>query len=167
MAAQLYLYGGMAALQLAGGYFAAQNIKETARLNQEIADMNAEFAELDAYDAELEGVSQTARYQSVIDKTLSEQQLALTAADVDVNYGSAGEIKKETEFIGELNKMEIEKRAQEQSLGYERQARDMRLGGYMQNVDAQRRASDVKFNAVMGATNSGITGVTGYLRGAK
>ena len=71
MAAPL-LYGGVAALNLVGGYFASENIKESARLNQDISEMNAQFAELDAYDAEIEGFTQEARYQSVIDTTLSD-----------------------------------------------------------------------------------------------
>lgn len=161
MSAQAILYGGMAALQLAGGYFAADNIKKTAKLNQDISDMNAEFAELDAYDAEVEGYSQTARYQSVVDKTLATQQAELAAADVDVSFGSAAAIQQETRFVAELNKMEIEKRAQEQSLGYKRQARDYRFGSFLQNVEAESRAAQVKFQAFAGAVK---TGVSGYAR---
>lgn len=158
MAAQAYLYGGLAALQLAGGYFASQNIKATAKLNRDIADMNAEFAELDAYDAEQEGYTRSTRYQSVIDNTLSEQQAALTANDVDVNYGSAGEIQEETRFIGELNKMEIEKQAQERALGYQRQARDFRIGGKLQYGSDTARASSAMFSGVTSALDSGLTG---------
>jgi len=161
MAAQAALYGGMAAIQLAGSYFAAENMKETARLNQDIAEMNAEFAELDAYDAELEGVSEVARYQSVIDATLSEQQASLTAADVDVTFGSAAEIQKETKFLGELNKMEIEKRAQEQSLGYQQQARQYSLSGYLQ---ASRAKVQAKQTQIQGLTQAANTGITGYRR---
>jgi hypothetical protein len=158
MAAQAYLYGGMAALELIGGYFASQNIKETARINREIAEMNAEFAELDAYDAELEGYTVQARYQSVIDNTLSEQQLAMTAQGVDVNYGSAAVLQEETRFIGELNKMEIEKRAQEQALGIKRQARDTRFSANLQFGQEQARAAQAMFGSVMGAAKSGATG---------
>jgi len=115
MAAQMALYGGLAALQLTGGYFASQNIKATARLNQEIADMNAQFAELDAYDALLEGESEKARYQSVIDSVLGEQQAIMEAQGVDTSFGSAASISEETKFTAELNLMEIEKQAQERA----------------------------------------------------
>ncbi|MCK5641238.1 MAG: hypothetical protein KAJ19_10585, partial [Gammaproteobacteria bacterium] len=113
---------GLAAFQLAGGYFAAENIRETARLNQDIAEMNAEFAELDAYDAEIEGFSAVARYQGVVDATLGTQQAELAAADVDVNFGSAASIQEETRFIADMNKMEIINQAEEKALGYEREA---------------------------------------------
>lgn len=158
MRAQDAMYGGMAALQLAGGYFASQNIKATAKLNQEIAEMNAEFAELDAYDSELEGYSAATRYQSVVDQTLGDQQALMAAQDIDVNYGSAASVQAETRFLGELNKMEIEKQAQEQALGYKRQARDLRLGGVMERGDARIRAGQAMSQGVMGAAQSGITG---------
>lgn len=160
MAAQLALYGGLGALQLAGGYFASQNVKETARLNREIAEMNAEFAELDAHDALVDGFTQQARYQSVVDETLSQQRLALTSADVDVGFGTAAQLQEETRFISELNNMEIEKQTQEMVLGYKTQARDIRLGGDMQMADADRRASELMFQSIFGAAQTGLTGYT-------
>lgn len=158
MAAQAFIYGGMAALQLAGGYFASQNIKESARINREIAEMNAEFAELDAYDAELEGYTRLGRYQSVIDNTLSEQQAIMTAQNIDVSYGSAATIQEETRFMGELNKMELEKQAQEAALGYTRQARDIRFGANLEQGRENSRAASTMFNSVLGAANTGLTG---------
>ena len=161
MSAQAAMYGGMAALQLAGGYFASQNIKDTARLNQDIAEMNAEFAELDAYDAIIAGETQKAKYQANVDQILSEQQARLAATGVDVTYGSVGEIQEETRFISELNKMEIEKQAQEQALGFKRQASQYRFGGFMQMQQAEAEAAQVMFGAV---TSAAQTGLTGYAR---
>ncbi len=150
-----------AGVQLAGSYFAYQNIKDTAALNQEIAEMNAQFAELDAYDAEVEGYTQSAKYQTVIDKTLGEQQAILTAADVDVNYGSVAEIRKESEFIAELNLMEIEKQSQERALGYTRQSRDYRFSSSLRGARAESKAAQV---LTQGALQAISTGVTGYER---
>lgn len=161
MAAQAALYAGLAGLQLAGSYFAAENMKETAALNREIADMNAEFAELDAYDAEIEGFSAEARYQKVIDATLGEQTAALTSAGIDITSGSARAIIDETRMIGEFNKMEIEKNAQEQALGLERQARQYALGGFLESLSAEARAEAMLFQGVI---SSGQTGLTGYRR---
>lgn len=162
MAAQAALYGGMAALQIAGGYFASQNIRATAALNRDIAEMNAEFAELDAYDALVEGYTQQARYQAVIDQTLAEQQLMTTAQGIDANYGTAAALREENKFIAELNLMEIEKQAQERSLGYQSQARQYRMGGQMQQAQANIDATNVMYGSI---TNAVKTGVTGYERG--
>jgi len=162
MAAQLALYGGVAALELAGGYFASQNIKATAKLNQEIADQNAEFAELDAYDALAEGQTQQARYQGVIDDVLAEQQLIQAAQDVDTSYGTASAKKEEAKFTGMMNLMEIEKASQEKALGYISQANDFRNTGALQRADANMKAATTMFNSVAGAAK---TGLTGYERG--
>lgn len=153
-----YAYGGLAALQLVGGYYASENIKATADLNNDIADMNAEFAELDAYDAEIDGYSEVARYQSVIDSTLGTQRANLAAADVDLNYGTAATIEEETRFIAEVNKMEILAQAEAQSLGYQREARDYRLKGFLDSAQAAGRASSARFGAVTSAANTGLTG---------
>lgn len=158
MSVQAGLYGGMAALQLAGGYFASQNIKATADLNRDISNMNAEFAELDAYDSKVEGFSNEARYQHVIDNTLADQRTIMGAEGVDVNYGSAASIAKETSFTGQLNLMQIEKEAQQQALGYTRQARDVRLGASLNYSSERARASQAMFSGVIGGVDSGLTG---------
>lgn len=161
MAAQAVAYGGLAGLELAGGYFAAQNIKETAALNQDIANMNAEFADLDAFDALAQGQTNQARYQSVIDNTLSEQTAILAASGVDTSFGSAASIQEETKFTADLNLMEIEKQAQEEALGYTRQGRDFRTTGILQRSQADVKARQA---LVQGATSAAKTGLSGYSR---
>lgn len=155
----------MAGLQLAGSYFAAQNMKETARINQDIAEMNAEFAELDAHDALVDGESQQARYQSVVDETLSDQQTALAAAGVDTGFGSAGAIEDETRFTAELNAIEIQKRSQEKALGFKQQARDIRLGGAVQRSQTETQAGAVQAKGITDAAKTGISGYKDYLQG--
>lgn len=154
-------YGGLAALQLAGGYFASQNIKATADLNKDIADMNAEFAELDAYDARAQGETNQALYQKQVDDTLAEQRTMMNAQNIDTSYGSAGSIASETNFTAQLNLMQIEKDAQFTALGYKRQARDTRLGGTMQYASDRARAGQAMFS---GITSAMSTGLTGYAR---
>ncbi len=158
MSVQAGLYGGVAALQLAGGYFASQNIKATAELNRDISDMNAEYAELDAHDAEIEGFNRKTRYQKVIDDTLAEQQAVMQAQDVDTSFGSAASVQAETRFVGELNMMEIQKQAQEQALGYRRQARQYRMGGALEYGDSMFRSGQALASGITGAMKSGLTG---------
>jgi len=154
-------FAGLAGLQLASGYFAAENIKQTAELNRDINNMNAEFALLDAYDAEVEGYSQSAKYQASVDATLGTQQAELAAADIDVNYGSASSIQAETRFIAEVNKMEIIHQAENKSLGYEREARDFQIGGSL----AYAKSKGDIFAARLGAvTSAARTGLSGYRR---
>lgn len=147
----------LAGYSLVDSYFASQNVKDTAALNRDIAEMNAEFAELDAYDAEIEGYSQTARYQSVIDKTLSDQQLAFAVADVDANYGTSKALVEESQFVAQMNVMEIQKQAQEAALGYQQQARQYRLGGSLQQNQADFKASQIQSQGIR-------QGISGYIR---
>ena len=57
--------------------------------------------------------------------------------------------------------MEIEKRAQENALGYTRQARDYRVSGTLGMSQGDIKASQIEFQSVAGAIE---TGVTGYSR---
>lgn len=152
------VYAAMAGFQLVSGYFASQNIRDTAELNRDIAEMNAEFAELDAYDAQLEGHNKKTRYQATIDNTIADQKTIMEAQGVDSGFGSAASIASETEFVGKLNLMEIEKAAQEQALGYKRQARDFRLGGKLNYGNAMARASQAMTSGITSAMKTGLTG---------
>ena len=158
MAAQAFLYGGMAALELAGGYFAAQNIRATAALNKDIADMNAKYAELDAFDAIAEGESEKARYQKVIDATMNQGQLNLAASGQDINYGTNAALTAENKFISQMNLMEIEKHAQEKSLGFKTQARQFTMSGAMQMNEANAKAKQVMFQSAIGTAKTSLSG---------
>lgn len=153
-----YAMAAMAAVQLASSYFAAQNARDTAQLNNEISEWNAEFAELDAHEAILEGETQVAQYQAVIDQTLSDQTVAFAVNNVDADYGSAAAVTKETKFIGQLNRMEIEKQAQEKALGYKQEARAFRLQGDINRIADENRASQIQA--------AGITSSLSTLAGA-
>lgn len=153
------IFGGLAGLQLIGGHYAAKNTKETAALNADIEDMNAEFAELDAYDARIDGFSEQARYQSVVDKTLGEQTAILAAQDIDLSAeGTAQQIQKETRFIAELNKLEIQNDASQRALGYKREARGFKIRGFLERLQGNIRASDIKFQTLLSAAETGISG---------
>jgi len=164
MAAQLFAAGGIASLQLISGYYAAKSVRESAALNKDIADLNAEFAELDAYDAEIDGFSEQARYQAIVDKTLGEQTAILAAQDVDLTFGTVGEIQKETRFIAEINKMEIQKQANERALGFKNEARSLRVGGFLERLNADVKASQIKFQSVLGAAQTSVSGYRNFIR---
>ena len=153
-----YAYAALAGLQLAGGYFASQNIKQTAELNRSIAEMNAQFAELDMFDTLAQGETDKALYQKQIDDTLAAQSAMMNAQDIDMSFGSASSIEAETRFTGQLNLMQIEKEAQNRVLGIKRQTRDMIMGAEMKYGNDMSRASQAMFSGVMSAASTGLTG---------
>jgi len=154
----MWAYGGLAAFQVYTSGIQADLIGKSAALNEKIAEANAEFAELDAFDAEIFGFTQQARYVSVIDKALSEQNVAFAAEDVDKSYGTAADIQEETRLIGVLNRMDIQKQARERALGFKRQARDFRLGGFMNRLQAGVEQQSVRLRGITGAIQTGISG---------
>lgn len=149
-----YAAAGAMSLQLLSGYWQSENMKDAAELNQQIAEMNAEFAELDAFKAIQGGQADKARYQTVVDKTLSAQTANIAASDVDLSYGSIAEVQKETRFNAEMNKMEIDKQAQEQALGYKQQARDYRVSGATQRAAGDTAAGQALAAGVAGAAST-------------
>lgn len=153
-----YAYAALAAYQLVSGAQQAETIREQGRLNKEIADVNAEYAELDAYNAEQSGYTQEARYQHVIDSTLSHQRVAQASQNVDVSFGTAKELQAETKLNGFLNQLDIKNQAHQQALGYKMQARNIRLAGVTGKAQAEYNAGATQNAAIIGAAGTALSG---------
>ena len=150
---------GLMTFQLVQGMHQAETMRANAELTREIAQMNAEYAEIDAHRVALSGFSQEARYQSVIDSTLSAQKVAFAAQNIDVSFGTAAEIQQESKLIGELNKIDIVNQAHEKALGVKNQARQIRLQGRMSGLEAGANIQAVQTAAITSTAQTGL----GYL----
>lgn len=159
----VWAYAALAAYQVVKGFYDAETIREQAKLQQQIDEMNAEDAELDAYNAEKYGFTESARYQSVVDKTVASQRSAYATNNVDVNYGTAAERQDETRLVGHFNMLEMQRRGKERAMAYRREARNIRLGSEFRMYQANIDASASVTSGVMGAAQ---TGLSGYSRGA-
>lgn len=153
-----YAEAGLAGLQIWSGYQTAELIRDSARLQGQINDMNAGFAELDAYNSEVQGFSETARYQTTIDQTVSGQRVAFAAQGVDVSYGTAKEVQNESKLTGFLNQLDIQYQARQKAAGFHREARNIRLGGAMSNLSSEREASSAIRSGIFGAAQTGLSG---------
>jgi len=149
---------GVAAFSLISSAQQAEGIRENAKLSKEVAELNAKYAEIDAYEAEQQGLTEEARYQSVIDSTVSAQRLAFAVQDVDVNTGIAKELQNESRLVGMLNKMDIKNQAHARALGIKGQARQYRLQGSMDQNQARGQASAVQNAGVMSAVSTSLSG---------
>lgn len=154
--------GGMMTFEIINGFQQAELVRENGRITRMISDMNAEYAELDAHNVEVAGYSEVARYQTVIDQTLSEQKVANAVNDVDINFGTAAQLTAESKLNGFLNKMDIVQQAANTAMGIKNQARNIRLSGAMGQAQANLNASSVQSSAIIGAAK---TGVSGYAKG--
>ena len=172
-------------LQIWSGYQQANSIRDTARLNRAINAANARYAEIDAMEAEKLGYTQATRYQTVIDSTVSEQRVGYAAQGVDVSFGTAAEVQKESKLMGFLNQLEIQNVARARARGLKIEASNIRLGGQMSNIQSEINQSAARTTGLFSGLNTAVgyfgsslaedagsdsadfTGSTGYNRRAR
>lgn len=159
---QLIAAGVLAGIQLAGGYQQAEIIGYQTRLKERIDKMNSDRAEMDAFDAEAAGFGEIARYQNVIDSTVADQRTGYAAQGVDVNYGTAADVQKETRVTGMLNQLDMEKQAREKALGFTREARMIRIGSQASRMTADAQAGAAQFAGITGAASTMISGYSKF-----
>lgn len=152
-----------AGLDLVQGLHQAESIRSSAEITKQVAEMNAQFAELDSYQAEQDGLTKAARYQTSIDKLAAEQTAALAGSNIDIGFGTAGELTKQTKLTGELNTLDIINQAHAKALGLKQEARNQRLGAFLSYNESMLRAKSTEGAAILKA---GTTALSGYARSA-
>lgn len=151
-----YAYAATGAFQIVSGLQQAELMRESGRFAQQVAEMNAQYAELDAYEAEKFALTESARYQTQIDSTISDQRTMLAAEGVDITSGTAKAIQEETKLTGFLNTLDIEAQGRAKAMGLRRQAASFRIGGAQNVAQANINASATRANAVVGGIGSGL-----------
>lgn len=146
------VYAGVAGLQILNGLNQASLIRQQAAINKQVADMNVELARIDQFDAIADGMSQTARYQGVIDTVTAAQEARFAAAGVDSSYGTAGDISRESKLNGFLNTIDIQNAAYSKAAGFEKE---------IQNINLQSRMAEQQ-----AAINANATTQTAIIQGA-
>lgn len=161
-------YAAIAGLQLLSGIQQANNIQKQAELQKKMDEFNLEQTQLDAFLAEADGETQLARYQSVIDQTLSAQTVGYTANNVDANFGTAKDIQEESAVNANLNKIDIQNQAHMKALGFKNQAINMRTQSTLNSLASETYATNVRNSAILGAAGTAAKGIqsmpktTGY-----
>lgn len=159
-----WLDAGMAGFSIISGLQQGETIRANAEVSKQINEANADLIMIDAHNAELDGYSQEARYQDVIDKTISNQRVGFAANNIDVNFGTAAEIQDEAKLVGTLNKIDIVNQAHDKAMGLESQARSVRLQGYLNNAQAQGIASATQNSTILKGLGEGISGYGKYAK---
>lgn len=162
MAAAVIAMAGVAGFQIISGLQQADMIRAQAGINNEIAEFNAKGAELDAFNALADGMTQEARYQNVIDATEAFQRVSYMANDVDVSFGTARDVIEESKLNGFLNKVDITNVAYARSMGFNREARNIRLQGVMNRGAANLQATVTQNAAIINGITTGVSGYAKY-----
>jgi cell division septum initiation protein DivIVA len=157
-----WIQAAMAAFQLISGLQQAETIHAEGELQKKIGEMNAEFAEYDAFVANAEGMSEVARYQTVVSQTMADQGAQNAARNIDDSFGTAEAIKEESKFTGLLNTMDLTNQARLNAQGYMREARMLRLGNKMTDIQTRGRETAARVQAYSSAAS---TMASGYGKG--
>lgn len=158
MALPLLALATVSAAQIINGAKSAETMKRQARMQKAIADMNAKYIEIDAFNARAAGYTRAARYQTVVDRTIADQRLAMASANVDITSGTAKEIQTESRMIGELNQLDIIEQGQMKAYGLKTQAMNLRTQSEF-NRDAAIAEADAT------AERAFVTGATTFVSG--
>lgn len=151
-------YLALAGVQLVNGYNQAENIRESGRLQQSIAEMNAGFQELDAWNAMADGYTRAARYDAVAEQTLANQSVAYAAQNVDINYGSAAQVRRDSKIAATSNVLQLRRSGAAQALGLKLSAISTRMQGSSAYAQASSNAAATVSEGILKAGQS----VTGY-----
>lgn len=157
-AAGPYGYIALAALQLYGSYQMSQITRENGELQDKIADFNSQFAELDAFNARAKGQGDAARYGEQIDQVQASDKAAEAGAGITIGYGTSADIDSDNKVAGMNNVLQIQRAAQNQAVGYENQAINIRLGGSQAQLQSGLNASAQQYSGVMSAAGTLMAG---------
>lgn len=154
MPAPLMVAAVIGGMQIANGLQNAELIQQGAKLQGRIDDLNVEFAEYDAWQAERFGEEQANLNELNNQQVLGSMNVANAVNDVDASFGTAAALKKEAEFTGFLNTLDIKAQAHAKSLGIKRDALNMRLNAGMRQAQMEGAAADAIASGVIGAAST-------------
>lgn len=152
----------LAAAQAYSGYKQSEEIKQAAELQNALNEINAEYTEHDAYEAYKFGETEAAAYEPKISQTIGAQRTAYASEGVDVGYGTAAEVQKETRLTGQLNIIDIQNAARMKSLGLRQQADNIRRGMSVTKSQAEINADATLSKGALDAGATGYRGATQY-----
>ena len=145
---------GVGAFQLFSGLQQSNDILEQAKLSRRIGQLNAKNFELEAFEAEKFGFTESARYKSVIDKTIGSQKAILASQGVNVHTGTAAVIQAESKLTGFLNQLDIQQAGRNKAKGLRFQASASRMGQSFDQAQAAANASAARVSGVANASST-------------
>lgn len=144
---------GMAGVQILSGFLQAEMVKRQAKTQADIAEYNAQLAEYDAWKTEAYGQTLIAASQNQIDQARGTTKVFAGSLGIKVE-GSLAEIQAQNELNSLVNKVSISNRANEQAMGYKRQASQLRLGASLTRLQANVQSSSLIMGSIAQASGN-------------
>lgn len=172
MAAMTSLALGMAiagtAVSAYGQIKAGKAAKRAGEANQraaesqaELAEYNAGVAEIQARDALERGYDEENRFRQKVKLLIGEQTAGQAASNVDVNFGSAVDVRADAAFLGELDALQIRNNAAREAWGYKVQGEDLR-----RRAEIARKEGTMLNETGKAQASASYWGATGTIIGA-
>lgn len=154
----MWVYLVLAAMQAISGVQNAQITRQNGALQNDIAQANAKYADLDAFNAIAKGQGDSAKYEGKADQAIDAGKAAFAGANVDISYGTAGDVISDNKVAATNNVLAIQRDAQMKAAGYVTQGINLRLGGQMQQLQSNLNASAQQGAGLMQAAATGVAG---------
>jgi hypothetical protein len=144
---------------IGNAYAQAQSIKAEAEYKQKVFEMNTQLAEYQADDALKRGTKEAAAQHRRGNQMVGEQRASLAAQGVEVDYGSAADVQRETEMMSKLDEISIKNNAFREAWGYKTQAVDYATRGQMAKLAGE---NEFRNTLVTGGTKALAYGAEAY-----
>lgn len=148
--------GMEAPMILSSSYAEANAARSAGNYAEQNAELNAKLAEMDAKDATRRGDDAANAARKRASQVRGAQRAAFAAQGIDVGQGTALDLQRETEVMGEQEAQMIKNNAWREAWGYQMEAQNQRTAGQFAQSSAQYRANNTVLTGGMRAINSGL-----------
>ena len=107
------------AMKIAGTMAGAVSANQQGKYEAGIADQNTRMANDQARDSIERGQEEARRYGRELGQLKGEQRNQIAAGGIDLDFGTAANIRRDTEIIGAEDYAQISKGSYERTRGYE------------------------------------------------
>ena len=147
---------GGAGVSALGAISGAASQQQAAEYRAQVAANNAQIAEQNAQSATAAGEQQAATQGMKTKANVGAIKAAQAASNIDVNKGSAVDVRSSAAELGELDALTIRSNAQKQALGYKTQEASFQGEQSL----AQSEANYAPVAGALSATGSLLSGAT-------
>jgi hypothetical protein len=137
----------------------------SARFNAAVAGINAQQAERNAQMASEAGMAQAAMRERQTRAEVGQLKANQAASGIDVNSGSALDVRSSAAELGELDALTVRSNATKEAYGYSTQANSFRNEAGLENAEAENDETAGNVGAastLLGAAGSGFDNYTKY-----
>ncbi len=144
-AAPLATQGLGATASAFGSYYASKAQKLALAVSADVSDINARMAETAAQQALLSGQREEQRVRLNTANVKSAQRVNLAASGVDISSGSAANVLKSTDVMGEIDALTVKDNAMRQAFGYRARGIDSTNQALMSRAQASAISPETAF----------------------